>query len=72
MGHPAEREAGTVNIIWCKIVSWHAVADGAMRTLCGRALDTEVEVSELPAGKSCESCLRIVARRADEGTTENA
>ncbi len=54
---------------WVLIRSWHAVATptrvpGRSRTLCGRnAFGTPVD--ELPAGKSCESCLRIVARRAD-------
>lgn len=58
--------------LWVQIVSWHAlVVDGyrAGKTLCGRrpASDAEV-VDTLPAGKSCESCLRAIAREADTGS----
>jgi hypothetical protein len=57
-----------VNIAWVRIRSWHALPLGALnfRTVCGRTakFDSEV-VDELPADKSCETCLRIVARKAD-------
>lgn len=51
---------------WARIVSWHAVGPDGTRTLCGRSLNrTEAGNlrDELPAEKSCESCLRIVARQ---------
>jgi len=56
---------------WVQIVSWHAVrlfSDriGRTWTVCGRrTLPTAVVVDVLPAGKSCETCLRILGRRED-------
>lgn len=35
------------------------------RTLCGRTLTGDV-MDALPAARSCESCLRIVARQDDK------
>ena len=54
---------------WVLIRSWHAVktatrVPGRYLTVCGRTAFSD-PVDELPAGKSCESCLRIVARQAD-------
>jgi hypothetical protein len=52
---------------WVKIRSWHAVKlvrTSQADTLCGRISSGEVR-DELPAERSCETCLRIVARRAD-------
>jgi len=52
---------------WVKIRSWHAIRqtrDLRTHTLCGRISAGEIR-DELPAEKSCETCLRIVARRAD-------
>lgn len=53
---------------WTLIRSWHAVrtgnSPGRMMTLCGRR-SFSYTVEDLPAGKSCETCLRIVARNAD-------
>ena len=58
-----------MNIEWVKIRSWHAVRltrSIEPRTLCGRTASMRGQRSEtLPAGKSCESCLRIIARRVD-------
>lgn len=55
-------------IRWACIVSWHVVkADDGTHTLCGRSLDRTQAGNlrdELPAEKSCETCLRMVARRA--------
>lgn len=55
---------------WVLIRSWHAVltptrVSGRYRTMCGRTAFAE-PVDDLPAGKSCETCLRIVARKADQ------
>lgn len=52
------------------IRSWHTIRlsrDGRYVTLCGRLAHYAAHQTsdELPAGRSCESCLRIVARRAD-------
>ena len=52
-------------ILWGRIRSWHALdASYTGRTLCGRVVTT-AGVDVLPPGKSCETCLRIVARKAD-------
>jgi hypothetical protein len=56
---------------WVKIRSWHAVkfdTRGSLHaTYCGRFAAREAELLEdLPNEKSCESCLRIVAKQADE------
>jgi len=57
------------DIKWVLGRSWHAIASPARvenryKTMCGRVIYGDV-VAKLPAGKSCENCLRIVARRAD-------
>ena len=54
-------------ILWARIRSWHALGPALTgRTLCGRTASAESEVHDvLPGGKSCETCLRIVARKAD-------
>ena len=53
------------DIRFVKIRSWHALrADG--RTRCGRVA-TGPTSENLPAGRSCESCLRIIGREADYG-----
>jgi len=54
---------------WIQIRSWHAVrllSDrvGRTWTLCGRSTESTI-VDRLPAGRSCESCLRILARAED-------
>ncbi len=60
-----------MNVTWVRILSWHAasglVSRGAkIHTRCGRwAAANSDMLEELPAGKSCETCLRIVAKRAD-------
>ena len=42
--------------------SWHAYA-GNQRARCGKPIVLTSEVhTELPAGKSCENCLRILER----------
>ena len=61
-----------MSIVWVRIRSWHALRtfELAAPTLCGRRAGPQADVSsELPAGKSCETCLRIVARKADTGPT---
>jgi hypothetical protein len=56
---------------WFRIVSWHAasglISRGSQRKLlCGRWAAPDAEQSdELPSGKSCESCLRAIARQDD-------
>ena len=55
---------------WHIIRSWTRVP-GRARTLCGLSVVTQGEgkvnatAPGLPAGKSCETCLRIDKRRAD-------
>ena len=49
------------------VKSWHRVKTvtraGWYLTLCGRTAKADALTSaELPGGKSCESCLRIMAR----------
>lgn len=60
-----------MDIQWVKYFrgSWHAARpkDHADTAYCGRSLDKFSEIShELPAGKSCETCLRSVARLQDD------
>jgi hypothetical protein len=55
---------------WVRIRSWHAVktytrTPGGVLTLCGRSVIMRPVVDTLPAGRSCESCLRIYARKVD-------
>ena len=64
-----------MDIRWVKIRAWHAVKwHGELygiETYCGIGEQlmgipvAELLVSDLPAEKSCESCLRIVARLQD-------
>jgi hypothetical protein len=58
-----------MDIRWVKIDSWHAIRGDSMGhhlTMCGRVVNELGETSEtLPAEKSCENCLRIVARAMD-------
>jgi hypothetical protein len=63
-----------MDIRWVRIVSWHAVKGDSIFTTrggmlawgthCGRTAFGE-PVDDLPSEKSCETCLRMVARRAD-------
>jgi hypothetical protein len=62
-----------MDVRWVKIRSWHAVlgvADGGgdfpgvYQTRCG-LLTMNLPVDDLPAERSCESCLRIIARKGD-------
>lgn len=58
---------------WAKILSWHGVREDG-KTLCGRSLNrTQIGNArdELPAEKSCETCLRLYARVVDAGRTED-
>ena len=54
--------------LWVKIVSWHALRpDDPDATVCGEEVTEENEVVDaLPAEKSCELCLRILARHNDK------
>jgi len=55
-----------VGVLWVRVRSWHAYGLHG-RTLCGRLPMSDAPTSEaLPSGKSCELCLRIVARQADQ------
>lgn len=63
-----------MDVQWVQRVSWHAVRPHAVRepgrTLCGLVWhDHAAQTDTLPAGRSCETCLRIIARRADKETT---
>lgn len=59
------------DVAWFQIRSWHVVrlfSDRVGRTyaLCGRLKLNAVIVDTLPAEKSCETCLRLLARRIDK------
>jgi len=59
-----------MDVQWFRIRSWHAVkllSDrvGHTYALCGKQQSDAEIVDTLPSGKSCESCLRILARRVD-------
>ena len=58
-----------MDVKWVKIRSWHAVESvypgtAMVTTRCGRRT-IATPVDDLPGGRSCESCLRILARKAD-------
>ena len=57
-----------MNIVWFKLKSWHAFRGPTSAvSYCGRVSSPYNETSNtLPAGKSCETCLRLVARFADK------
>jgi hypothetical protein len=58
-----------MDITWVKLISWHAARpkDHADTTYCGRQLPVGRPISDvLPAGKSCELCLRIIGRLNDD------
>jgi len=59
-----------MDIQWVKIRSWHAIRPHdhfGPSTYCGRTPKDNAEVvDELPTAKSCETCLRIVARLQDD------
>ena len=58
-----------MEIKWVKLESWHVLA--VDKTLCGFAIDDADEVrDELGAEKSCENCLRIMARKKDVAEQE--
>ena len=51
---------------WVRVISWHGIRipspiEGVIVTMCGRVAVGEIS-NTLPAGKTCESCLRIIAR----------
>jgi hypothetical protein len=55
---------------WVQIRSWHAVltptrVPNRYRTLCGRTAEGQA-FHTLPVAKSCETCLRLIARQADK------
>jgi len=53
---------------WVKLRAWHALLPydhHGPATFCGRDAEGREVRDELPAEKSCESCLRILARRQD-------
>jgi hypothetical protein len=56
-----------VDVSWVKLekpLSWHVLK--GYKTLCGLDIEDADEVrDELGAEKSCELCLRILARKAD-------
>lgn len=57
-----------MDLRWVQIRAWHAVKGervmNVYRTYCGRYVAGET-VDDLPSERSCESCLRIVARLND-------
>lgn len=58
-----------MDVQWVKIKSWHALRPDphfAAVTFCGRPVEGLPVVTDLPAAKSCEICLRIVARINDD------
>lgn len=65
-----------MNIMWVKVESWHIkkafwpwAASYMVETVCGLQREWDgTEIDRLPGGdeKSCENCLRILARGVDE------
>lgn len=65
---------------WALLESWHPIRDwdaDDLVTFCGRHIPPNAEIRDtLGAEKSCEPCLRIVARESDvtvevQGTGES-
>lgn len=59
-----------VDVTWFLIRSSHAIRftsrGGAPKAYCGRwGAATTTVYDQMPFGKSCETCLRIVAKQAD-------
>lgn len=59
-----------MNLQWFVIRSSHAIRffsrGNAPKALCGKwGTPASTILDEMPAGKSCESCLRIVGKQAD-------
>jgi hypothetical protein len=55
---------------WFRIRSWHYLRwtdDDLFVALCGKRALKPLRDVELPAEKSCESCLRILARARARG-----
>ena len=55
------------------IAALHTRAINGWKSYCGRYFETTDVMEELPAAKSCESCLRIQRRRQDhedDGSTQ--
>lgn len=71
-----------MNIMWIKVDSWHIkkaswpwAASYMVQTVCGLQREWDgTEIDRLPGGseKSCESCLRILARGVDEPEPKKA
>jgi hypothetical protein len=62
-----------LTIQWVLIRSVHALRPDehfGPVTYCGRDAAGRAVSAELPAGKSCELCLRIVARIADDASLQ--
>ena len=58
-----------MNLWWFQIRSWHAVVPNrglSWKSLCGRLQEGHPTAEQRGAGKSCEVCLRAVARMAGE------
>ena len=59
-----------MEIMWVKLESWHILQ--GERTLCGLDVEDADEVrDELGAEKSCENCLRLLARKTDVAEKED-
>jgi hypothetical protein len=60
-----------VNPEWVRIRSWHVLVPTRALpftafTRCGRKVPAPEIRADLPTGKSCETCLRLVARDAEK------
>lgn len=59
-----------MEVFWYRLRSWHAATPSRAlvgRTFCGRTVRGDAQWStDLPGGKSCESCLRILAKLRGE------
>lgn len=59
-----------MNPEWVRIVSWHVLVPTralpfAAFTRCGRRVAAPEIRADMPQGKSCETCLRLIARDAE-------
>ena len=60
-----------MNPEWVRIVSWHVLVPTRALpyvafTRCGRKVSEAEIKADMPQGKSCETCLRLIARDAEK------
>lgn len=63
-----------MNPEWVRIRSWHVLVPTRAlpfraSTRCGRVVEAPVIETDMPPGKTCETCLRLIAWDAERTAT---